>query len=209
MVIKTAGTALRKRAIVQVSIGVLLVAGSVVGVLAILDERDSTLSVAVATTDTPMGTSGADVSVSFVDVPGSLTSLPVLSQAEFTELSSLVSNRVLRAGDIVSSRDFSVPENLDATALSLELSIGEPHWLVPGQRVVLWVAPPASENSFSAPFVLSSNVVIHSLSKDEGFAANGILRQVNVLISHRDVPGAIHALSNRYFLYLVPVISTE
>ena len=70
--------------------------------------------------------------------------------------------------------------------------------------MVLWVAPPASENSFSAPFVLSGNVVIESVMRDEGFAVDGSHSQVNILMSPQDVPGVVHALANRYFLYLVP-----
>ena len=69
---------------------------------------------------------------------------------------------------------------------------------------MLWVAPPASENSFSAPFVLSGNVLIESVNKDDGFAADGAFRQVNIVVAHQDVPGVVHALANKYFLYLVP-----
>ena len=84
---------------------------------------------------------------------------------------------------------------------------GQPGWLAPGQRVSLWVAPPASENSFSAPFVLSRNVLIESVSQDEGFAADRTVRQVNLLVARKDIPGIIHALSNSYYLHLVPEMS--
>ena len=52
--------------------------------------------------------------------------------------------------------------------------------------------------------MLSGNAVIESVSRDEGFASDGVLRQVSILVSSEDVPGVIHALANRYFLYLVP-----
>lgn len=181
-----------------------LVAGSVIAVASLVDEGGETHSIAVSTDDVAAGVDVNDIAIDFLDVPRSLMSLPSLTRAEIDDLATLVSNRPLRAGDVLSARDFSLPVNLDGSGMTIDLSIGEPSWLAPGQRVVLWVAPPASENSFSAPFVLSGNVLIDSVSKDEGFAADGAFRQVNIVVAHRDVPGVVHALANKYFLYLVP-----
>ena len=195
------------RAVAHTGLGLLLIAGSVLGVFGVIERDRATVSVALAAVDVPAGTQASDMSLEFVEVSETLNSLPVFSPLDFSEASSLVTNRPLRAGDIVSLRDFSTATNLDATAVTVELSIGQPGWLVPGQRVSLWVAPPASENSFSAPFVLSRNVLIESVSQDEGFAADRTVRQVDLLVAHTDIPGIIHALSNSYYLHLVPEMS--
>ena len=204
MMAKKRSTRVPPRVLIQGGLGVVLVAGSVIAVAALIDEGGDTRTIAVLGSDVSAGVDVTDLSIDFVAVPGNLPSLPSLTGGDIDGLATMVTNRPLRAGDVLSARDFSLPVNRDGSGMTIDLSIGEPAWLTPGQRVVLWVAPPASENSFSAPFVLSGNVLIESVSKDEGFAADGAFRQVNIVVAHQDVPGVVHALANKYFLYLVP-----
>jgi len=204
MMAKKRSTRVPPRVLIQGGLGVVLVAGSVIAVAALIDEGGDTRTIAVSGSDVSAGVGVTDLSIDFVEVPGNLTSLPSLTGGEIGGLATMVTNRPLKAGDVLSARDFSLPVNRDGSGMTIDLSIGEPAWLTPGRRVVLWVAPPASENSFSAPFVLSGNVLIESVSKDEGFAADGAFRQVNIVVPHQDVPGVVHALANKYFLYLVP-----
>lgn len=193
-----------RRAILQASLGIVIVGISIAGVALLLERSGVTRTGGVALDDASAGTRAGNLKVEFLEVPYDLVEIPSLTTQQWDSLSDTVVNRSLRAGDVLSVRDFSFVENSDLTAISLELSMGEPFWLSAGQRVVLWVAPPVSENAYSAPFVLSGNAVIESVSRDEGFASDGVLRQVSILVSSRDVPGVIHALANRYFLYLVP-----
>jgi len=201
---KKRSTRVPPRVLIQGGLGVVLVAGSVIAVAALIDEGGDTRTIAVLGSDVSAGVGVTDLSIDFVAVPGNLPSLPSLTGGDIDGLATMVTNRPLRAGDVLSARDFSLPVNRDGSGMTIDLSIGEPAWLTPGRRVVLWVAPPASENSFSAPFVLSGNVLIESVNKDEGFAADGAFRQVNIVVAHQDVPGVVHALANKYFLYLVP-----
>ena len=204
MMAKKRSTRVPPRVLLQGGLGVVLVAGSVIAVAALIDGGGDTRTIAVSTFDVSAGVGVNDLSLDFVEVPGNLASLPSLTGGDIDELATMVTNRPLRAGDVLSAQDFSLPVNRDGSGMTIDLSIGEPAWLTPGRRVVLWVAPPASENSFSAPFILSGNVLIESVSKDEGFAADGAFRQVNIVVAHQDVPGVVHALANKYFLYLVP-----
>lgn len=204
MMAKKRSTGVPPRVLIQGGLGVVLVAGSVIAVAALIDEGGDTRTIAVLGSDVSAGVGVTDLSIDFVAVPGNLPSLPSLTGGDIDGLATMVTNRPLRAGDVLSARDFSLPVNRDGSGMTIDLSIGEPAWLTPGRRVVLWVAPPASENSFSAPFVLSGNVLIESVNKDEGFAADGAFRQVNIVVAHQDVPGVVHALANKYFLYLVP-----
>jgi hypothetical protein len=204
MMAKKRSTGVPPRVLIQGGLGVVLVAGSVIAVAALIDEGGDTRTIAVLGSDVSAGVGVTDLSIDFVAVPGNLPSLPSLTGGDIDGLATMVTNRPLRAGDVLSARDFSLPVNRDGSGMTIDLSIGEPAWLTPGRRVVLWVAPPASENSFSAPFVLSGNVLIESVNKDDGFAADGAFRQVNIVVAHQDVPGVVHALANKYFLYLVP-----
>ena len=204
MIAKKRSTRVPPRVLIQGGLGVVLVAGSVIAVAALIDQGRDTHTIAVSVSDVSAGVGVTDLSLDFVEVPGNLASLPSLTGGDIDGLATMVTNRPLRAGDILSARDFSLPVNRDGSGMTIDLSLGEPAWLTPGRRVVLWVAPPASENSFSAPFVLSGNVLIESVNKDDGFAADGGFRQVNIVVAHQDVPGVVHALANKYFLYLVP-----
>ena len=204
MMAKKRSTRVPPRVLIQGGLGAVLVAGSVIAVAALIDEGADTRTIAVSGSDVSAGVGVNDLSLDFVEVPGNLASLPSLTGGDIDGLATMVTNRPLRAGDVLSARDFSLPVNRDGSGMTIDLSIGEPAWLTPGRRVALWVASPASENSFSAPFVLSGNVLIESVSKDEGFAADGAFRQVNIVVAHQDVAGVVHALANKYFLYLVP-----
>lgn len=195
----------RNRSIIQASLGLLLVGGSVWGVTSILESQSATRAIILTTTETRAGVTYPEISTETVEVPENLAAFPTLSDEDIESLAGMVTTRALNAGEPLSMGDFAYPQNRDSTAVTIALAVGEPPWLEPGQRVSLWVAPPASENSFSAPFVLSANVLIESVGKDEGFAADTTTRQVNLMIAHRDVPGVIHALANKYFVHLVPV----
>ena len=203
---KTPTARISRGVILQGGIGVVLVGASILGVAVLLEGGNQTRTVAVSRTAVPSGVSAGTLDIELLEIPESVPSLPSLNGEELQGLSEMVLNRPARPGDVLSAWDFSLPENVDLAGITIDLSIGQPVWLTPGHRVALWVAPPASENSFSAPFVLSANVLIDSVSRDEGFAADGAFRQVNVLVSPRDIPGVVHALANRYFLYLVPVV---
>ena len=181
-----------------------MVAASVGGVTLMVDRGAVSTPIAVVTADTGIGVSSRDVEVQFVDIVVGSSYLPTLSEQDWEALSDTVTNRPLRAGDVVSTRDFSLPNRSDLTGIVLDLSIGQPAWLAPGRPVTLWVAPPASENSFSAPFVVSANVVIESVSREEGFAIDEGVRQVSVMVRSEDIPDVLHALANGYFLALVP-----
>jgi hypothetical protein len=195
----------RNRSVIQASLGLLLIGGSVWGVTSILESQSATRALILTSADARAGVTFSEVSVETVEVPENLTAFPPLTDADIESLAGMVTTRALRAGEPISKGDFAYPHNRDFTAVTIALAVGEPPWLEPGQRVSLWVAPPASENSFSAPFVLSANALIESVGKEEGFAADTTTRQVNLMIAHRDVPGVIHALANKYFVHLVPV----
>lgn len=193
-----------RKFLLQGGVGVALMVGSIIGVATLLNQGTQTRSVAVSKADVPSETRADLLDVEFVEVPDSVPTLPSFARDDLDALADMVLTRPLRPGDLISSQDFSLPENVDLAGITLDLSIGQPGWLAAGQRVTLWVAPPASENSFSAPFVLSSNVLINSVNRDDGFASDGAIRQVDVLVLQQDVPGVVHALANKYFLYLVP-----
>lgn len=193
-----------RRVTFQLLLGVTTIAVSILGVTSIVNQRESTIQVGIVTEKVPAGTPVGELPVALVDVPAATPHLSPLTEADVEASRHLVNSRELRVGDVLSIYDFSSPENLDFATVTIDLEVGEPKWLVRGQSVSVWVAPPASENSFSVPFVLSPHAVVDTVSRDEGFAADGVLRHVDLLVSAREVPGLVHAIANNYFLYLTP-----
>jgi hypothetical protein len=53
--------------------------------------------------------------------------------------------------------------------------------------------------------VLSPEVIIDRVAAEDGFAADNTVSLVDVRVPIRDLPGAIHAVANNYFVYLTPV----
>ncbi len=122
-------------------------------------------------------------------------------------MDGLVASRSIATSELMRALDFQEPSTLDDTVITIKLSIGSASWLHRGAAVEIWVAPPASENSFSAPFILSPEAVIDAIAVDEGFAADGASSRVDLRSPLRHAPDAIDALANGYFLHLTPRLS--
>ena len=185
--------------------GIALVAGSIVAASLVLDARGATINVAVVSASVPPGAALTRDDVKFLPVPDESTFEGLLTDTEWKSLSGLITSRPLEEGTLLNSSDFIEPTSKDDSIITLALNVGKPPWLGPGTRAQLWVAAPFSENAYSSPFVLSPEVVIDRVAIDDGFAADVKSSLVDVRIPHRDVPGAIQALANNYFLYLTPI----
>jgi hypothetical protein len=184
-------------------VGIALVVASVAGVGAIVSNFSKTRVIAIT-----LGEVAAGQSIDASDVQA----LTVMDDPLFNNyatpqdfVSSPISARSLGAGQLIPLGALGSEVLSDDSVVTLELSIGEPEWLKAGALTELWVAAPGAENSFLAPFVLSPQLRILRVSKDEGFAADTLTTRVDVLVPRRYLPGVIHALANRYFLHLSPL----
>ncbi len=184
--------------------GITLIAGSIVASYLVLDARGETRSVMVATGEMPAGAPVSAEDTTALAMPISAALEGYLTDQDWVEVSEMILVRKIEAGELLARRDFIEPTLRDDSVIAVSLQIGEPEWLQVGTLVEVWVAPPASENSFSAPFILSPEAVIERVSQEEGFAADGAASMVDIRVPVRDVPGLIHALANRYFLHLTP-----
>jgi hypothetical protein len=137
-----------------------------------------------------------------VNVPDSPVFDSYLTPGDVT--GSLIVTQSLQAGELIPLDAVGMEPISDDSVITLELAIGQPEWLQAGAVAELWVAPPAAENSFLAPFVLAPAITILHVTKDEGFAADSVTTRVDILVSRRHMAGVIHALANRYFVHLSP-----
>jgi hypothetical protein len=184
-------------------LGVLLIAVSVGGVGLVITSSQQTRVVAITAQEVIAGQQISPADVISVVVPDVSVFDTYASPADFAE--APVVSRSLGFGHLVPLGLLGQESLSDDSIVTLELSIGSPDWLQAGALTELWVAPPGAENSFLAPFVLSPEVSILRVSRDEGFAADSLTSRVEVLVPRRHLPGAIHALANGYFVHLSPV----
>jgi len=193
-----------RRQLLRVGIGAFLVVSSVAGAYVLLEGRSETQSVVIAEKDLMVGDTVSAEDISIAPVPRSEVLGVYLTHQEWGETEGLVLRRPISQGELFTRNDFREPTRSDDSIVTITLAIGTPAWLRTGSVVQLWVAPPASENSFSAPFILSPEVIIDQVALEEGFAADGASSRVDLRIPARDVPGVVHALANAYFLHLTP-----
>lgn len=169
-----------------------------------LEGRSETQSVVIAEKDLMVGDTVSTEDISIAPIPRTEVLGVYLTYQEWGETEGLVLKSPMSQGELFARNDFGEPTRSDDSIVTITLAIGTPAWLKAGRVVQLWVAPPASENTFSAPFVLSPEVIIDQVALEEGFAADGASSRVDLRIPARDVPGVVHALANAYFLHLTP-----
>jgi len=189
----------------RAALGAALVGASVFGVVVMLESGSTTSSFAVASREGGAGSALGVDGVAFVELGDSPALDQYLREGEWGSIEGLVLTHPVRPGELLARENFVEPSVRDDGVVTIELSVGAPGWLVPGNRAELWVGPPASENSFSAPFVLSPEVIIDSVTFDDGFASDAATSRVDLRLPRRDIPSVVHAIANRYFLHLTPV----
>ena len=193
------------RSVLRLVTGLTLVVVSVLSAVVVIDSRAALRPVFFADQRILPGSEvgNSDVSIAEIAENSALGTYFGLGSIEAVE--GLVANREIRPGELLRREDFVEPTVRQDSVLTVSQTVGQPQWLTRGQVVQIWVAPPVSENSFSAPFILSPEAVIARVSQDEGFAANGRESLVDIRVPSRDVPAMIHALANQYFVHLAPV----
>ncbi len=145
----------RRHATLRVSVGISLIAGSLLASFVVLESRGETHTVIITASALVAGEPVTGADLSRVQVPQSTLWDDYLSEGDEQSVDGLVASRSLDPNEPLRARDFQEPSTLDDTVITIPLSIGSPSWLHRGAAVEIWVAPPASENSFSAPFIPS------------------------------------------------------
>lgn len=185
------------------ALGGLLVVGSVTGVLYTLTTGSETTTVIVANTPLTVGALLGEADTRSVDVP--LHPLFDVALGPASLAGPLFVTSPVAEGSVIPEGAVSPTAPSDDTTVTLQLSVGQPAWLRPGAVAELWVAPPEGANGFGAPFVVSPQVAITAVSRDDGFAADALASRVDVLVPRRHLPSVIHALANGFYVQLTPV----
>ena len=139
----------RRRATLRVSVGISLIAGSLLASFLALESRGETRTVVIAASALVAGGPVTRADLSRVEVPQSTLWDDYLSEGDEQSVDGLVASRSIDPNELLRARDFQEPSTLDDTVITIPLSIGSPSWLHRGATVEIWVAPPASENNIT------------------------------------------------------------
>ncbi len=187
---------------VRAAIGGILVVGSIIGVMAALSGTRETQSVLVSNGALAPGTALREADVSVVEVPRNAVFDGYVGPQELG--GSLYLSSPIAPGRMIPKNSVSATPLSDSSVVSIQLAVGHPEWLQPGATATFWVQPPSAENLFGEPFVLAPAVVVLAVSTDDGFAADAMTSQVDLLVSRRALPGILHAIANKFHISLTP-----
>ena len=187
---------------VRAAIGGILVVGSIIGVMGALSGTRETQSVLMSNSALAPGTALGEADVSVVEVPRNAVFDGYVGPQELE--GSLFISSPVGPGDMIPKNAVSATSLSDSSVVSIQLAVGHPEWLQPGATATFWVQPPSAENSFGEPFVLAPAVVVLAVSTDDGFAADAMTSQVDLLVSRRALPGVLHAIANGFHISLTP-----
>ena len=191
------------RQFVRTAVGVSLVVVSVAVVGFITTDSSDTRVVLVATEGLVQGQAVTPADVVEVRMPAAPAFEPYLSSVD--QVVGLYAHQSVGVGELVPRSVLVEVKPNDDAVVTLELRIGNPAWLRPGVIAELWVSPLAETNSYAPPFVVSPQVVVVDVTREEGFAADQTTSRVDILIPRRHLPSVLHALANKHVVHLTAV----
>jgi hypothetical protein len=191
------------RQLARTLLGVSLVVVSVAVVGFITNDRSDTQVVVAAKNALVLGQLMSSDDVVEIRVPTTAPFDLYLKSADLVADSYL--GRSLEPSELIPRSALVSKKPHDDAVVTLELRIGSPAWLRSGVVAELWVSPHGPNNSFSPPFVVSPEVVVVAVSREDGFAADQTTSRVDVLVPRRHLPEVLHALANKHAIHLTGV----
>ena len=205
----TGGTASARKAAIfwldpRFVIGLLLVAASVGGVIAIVSAADRSLQVYAAREPLSVGDliTADDVVYLSVRVDDAETLYLVDGDMPAT---GLIVTKPVAAGELVPTSAVGSAAGLRYTALVITVSSRLAGSIQPGSLVDLWASRETDAGGFGPPSVLVSSATVVRLIEDDGFVVGETAITVEVLVPKSKVARVLEAIANRDALSLVPV----
>lgn len=195
------------RQVVRSSVGVGLVVLSVAVVGVVTNDRSGTRVVFVSNQPLIAGQQLSTGQFAEVRVSDSPLFDAYLDASSFLDGSYPL--RSLGSGELIPLQAVSPVKPDDNTVVTIELRVGSPAWLTPGVVAELWVSASSATNSYSPPFVVSPEVVVVHVSREDGFAADQTSSRVDLLVPRRDMAEVLHAIANNHVVHLTPVRSVS
>ena len=201
--VKPSGPKKINRQLARTTAGVVLVVASVVAVGFITHDRSDTRVVVAAKNPLIIGQTVTGVDTVEIRVPATAAFDVYVSPAELAD--GIYAAQSLGVGEFIPRSILVAEKPHDDAVVTIELRVGNPAWLRQGAVAEMWVSPLGDNNSFRPPFVVSPEVVIVQVSREDGFAADQTTSLVDVLVPRRHLSSVLHALANNHVIHVTPV----
>ena len=186
------------------AIGLVLVAGSVVGVVTLVAATDSSVQVYAARSALSPGDQ--------LDAADLVAHSVRLGEAQSRYLGlddlpddGLVLTRPVAAGELVPVAAVGASAGVRLAPVVIEVSGRLSRAIAAGASVDVWAARQADGGDFSAPAVLVSGALVAAITEDDGIVGGGVGSSVEVLVPRSRLAGLLEAIAGDATLSLVPV----
>ena len=185
-------------------IGLLLVVGSVAGVVAIVSTADETVQVYSARTPLTPGDriETTDLDMSSVRLAG-VDSLYLL-QGDVPD-GGFVVTRPINEGELIPASAVGSVSGLRLTSLVLDVTGALAASIEPGSTVDVWSSRETDHGQFGPPTVIVSGATVVRLVQSDTIMAGGESVAVEVLVPKARVARVLEAVSNSDAMSIVPV----
>lgn len=186
-------------------VGIVLVAGSVAGVVLIVAQTDATIEVLVAAETIVAGerVASGDLSVAHVRLDGTAE---LYLRPGGLPADGAIAVRSITAGELVPVA--SVGSTAGATSAAVVVSVDGPlaQSVVISSRVTLWASVPSTgpARGFDAPTALVPDATVVEIIESTGLISSGRAMQVELLVPRERLAAVLAAMANGAALAIVP-----
>ena len=177
-------------------IGILLVLGSIAGVIALVGTADRTTQVFAARDDIAVGQTITPEDLSIVKVR-----LDDVEAGYLTVEHGLVEGKValqrIGKNHLIPRDSLGLADALDRKPVAIAMEEELPAQAVPGARVDVWVSMPGSSSAFDEPELLLPSAEIAAMTAGNSTLGSAKTTVVMVLVTDEQMPKLLGALANK------------
>lgn len=177
-------------------IGLLLVLGSVAGVIALVGTADRTTQVFAAREDIAVGQVVTEADLSIVKVRLDDVEAGYITVEQGLVESSVALQRMTK-NQLIPRASLGVADALDRKPVAIALEEELPPQAVPGARVDVWVSMPGASSAFDAPEMLLPSAEIAAVTPGSTTLGSARTTVVMVLVTDEQMPKLLGAQANR------------
>lgn len=177
-------------------IGLLLVLGSVAGVIALVGTADRTTQVFAAREDIAVGQVVTEADLSVVKVRLDDVEAGYITVEQGLAESSVALQRMAK-NQLIPRASLGVADALDRKPVAIALEEELPPQAVAGAKVDVWVSMPGSSSAFEAPEMLLPSAEIAAVTPASTTLGSARKTVVMVLVTDEQMPKLLGAQANR------------
>lgn len=184
-------------------VGVLLVAGSAAGVVALVTGADDRIEVYVASKPLLPGDTVDESNLVVRGVALEASEEHYLRRGQLPE-SGVVITRPVVAGELVPRSAVGSARSSSLAAVVVDAAGALPGSVGPGSSIDLWSAAKSDSGEYGTPVVLVDSAIVVRLVSTETIIAGGQVSAVELLVPRASIARVLEAIANDAVLSIVP-----